>query len=76
MNAASVTAIGMNPDEAVVTYDPLHAAYDVAVWRHDAIREELEMLDPAGPPGLTVVQQGSCPARYTFGDTRGGHGLP
>jgi hypothetical protein len=50
MNAASVTATGMNPDEPIVTHDPLHAAYDVAVWRHDAIREVLEPFDPGGPP--------------------------
>ena len=56
MNAASVMAIGMDPDEPVVTYDLLHAAYDVAVWRHDAIREVLEPFDPNGPPRLTVVQ--------------------
>jgi hypothetical protein len=76
MNAASVTAIGMNPDEPVVTYDLLHAAYAVAVWRHDMIREVLDPFDPAGPPRLTVVQQSSRPTGYTFGKKRGGHGHP
>jgi hypothetical protein len=55
-NAASAMAIGMDPDEPVVTHDLLHAACDVAVWRHDAIRRVLEPFDPDDPPCLTVVQ--------------------
>jgi hypothetical protein len=56
MNTASILAIGMDPDEPMVSYDLLRIAYEVAVWRHDGIREVLEPSDPSGPPHLTVVQ--------------------